>query len=184
MPSFEFEKLELLDAYLISNFHIGDERGSFTKLFEKDIFGAAGIKFSLNESFSSISSKDVVRGMHFQLKKPQAKLVSVLNGKVWDCIVDIRKDSHTYKKWIGVELSDKNHRALYIPKGFAHGFVALEDNTVMLYQCDGAYDEESDTGILIDDKDLNIKWPIDLKQSIRSERDLHLMTLSEYEKLS
>lgn len=184
MPRFEFEKLELLDAYLISNFHIGDERGSFTKLFEKDIFGAAGIKFSLNESFSSISSKDVVRGMHFQLKKPQAKLVSVLNGKVWDCIVDIRKNSHTYKKWIGVELSDKNHRALYIPKGFAHGFVALEDNTIMLYQCDGVYDKESDTGILIDDKDLNIKWPIDLKQSIRSERDLHLMRLSEYEKLS
>lgn len=184
MPRFEFEKLELLDAYLISNFHIGDERGSFTKLFEKDIFGAVGIKFSLNESFSSISSKDVVRGMHFQLKKPQAKLVSVLNGKVWDCIVDIRKNSHTYKKWIGVELSDKNHRALYIPKGFAHGFVALEDNTIMLYQCDGVYDKESDTGILIDDKDLNIKWPIDLKQSIRSERDLHLMTLSEYEKLS
>lgn len=136
MPRFEFEKLELPESYLISNFHIGDERGSFTKLFEKNIFGAAGIKFSLNESFSSISSKDVVRGMHFQLKKPQAKLVSVLNGKVWDCIVDIRKNSHTYKKWIGVELSDKNHRALYIPKGFAHGFVALEDNTVMLYQCD------------------------------------------------
>lgn len=183
MPRFEFEKLELPEAYLISNFHVGDERGSFTKLFEKNIFGAAGIKFSLNESFSSISSKYVVRGMHFQLKKTQAKLVSVLNGKVWDCIVDIRKNSHTYKKWIGVELSDKNHRALYIPKGFAHGFVALEDNTIMLYQCDGVYDKESDTGILIDDKDLNIKWPIDLKQSIRSERDLHLMTLSEYEKL-
>ena len=99
MPRFEFEKLEFSDACLISNFHIGDERGSFTKLFEKDIFKAAGISFSLNESFTSISSKDVVRGMHFQLKNPQAKLVSVLNGKVWDCIVDIRKNSNTYKKW-------------------------------------------------------------------------------------
>lgn len=183
MSDFLFEALGLPDVYLISHFYAGDSRGSFAKIYEKDIFLQAGIKFNIHESFISISAKNVVRGMHFQLKNPQAKIVSVLNGRVWDCIVDLRKNSSTYKKWLGVELSADNHKALYVPVGFAHGFASLDEDTVMLYHCDGAYDKSTDTGILIDDEKLAIKWPIDLANAIRSERDLHLMTMAEYEKL-
>lgn len=184
MADFLFEALELPDAYLISHFYAGDSRGSFAKIYEKDIFLQTGINFNLNESFVSKSAKNVVRGMHFQLKTPQAKIVAVLNGRVWDCIVDLRRNSSTYKKWLGVELSADNHKALYVPRGFAHGFAALAEDTMMLYHCDGEYDKSTDTGILIDDKELDIKWPIDLSTAIRSERDLHLMTMAEYEKFA
>lgn len=183
MSEFVFEKLDLAGAYLISNFFVEDVRGSFTKIFEKNIFSKFGIGFNLGESFVSVSARGVVRGMHFQIKNPQAKLVSVLHGRAWDCIVDIRKDSTTYKKWTGVELSADNHKALYVPRGFAHGFAVLEDDTVMLYHCDGEYDKATDTGIVIDDRDLNIQWPVDLQKAIRSERDLRLMSLNEYEKI-
>lgn len=180
--SFKLEKLELEGAYLIHNFHVGDGRGGFTKCFEKNIYAEAGIEFHLNETFVSVSAKNVVRGLHFQLHNPQAKLVCVVKGKVWDVIVDVRPNSKTYKKWIGVELSERNHCALYIPRGFAHGFVALEEDTLMLYQCDGAYDKETDTGILFNDPELGITWPIDEKDAVRSDRDRKLMSMTEYEK--
>lgn len=180
MSNFEFEKLELDGAYLIHNFHVGDNRGGFTKVFEKDIYKEGGIEFSLNETFASTSSKNVIRGIHFQINNPQAKLVSVVKGKVWDCIVDLRVNSPTFKKWIGVELSSDNALALYVPKGFGHGFCSLEDETIMLYQCDGKYDKETDTGIIYNDKDLDINWPIEEKDSIHSKRDLELMSLEEY----
>lgn len=180
MPTFEFEELDLKGAYLIHHFHIGDNRGSFTKHFEQDIFKAAGINFNLNETFASVSMKNVIRGLHFQLHAPQAKLVSVLAGKVWDVIVDLRKGSHTFKKWRGFELSAANHRGLYIPRGFAHGFASLEDDTIMLYQCDGKYDNESDTGILANEPEISIEWPIDEKIAIYSKRDLGLMSWEEY----
>lgn len=181
MQEFGFVKLELEGAYLIDNFFVGDNRGGFTKYFEKDIYRTAGIKFSLNETFASVSEKNVIRGLHFQINNPQAKLVSVVKGKVWDVIVDLRISSETYKKWIGIELSDANHKALYVPRGFAHGFLSLEDETVMLYQCDGAYDKETDTGIVFNDEEIGIKWPIDLEKTIHSTRDMNLMKLSEYE---
>lgn len=180
MSNFEFEKLELQGAYLIHNFHVGDNRGGFIKIFEKDIYNDAGIEFFLNETFASTSSKNVIRGLHFQTNNPQAKLVSVVRGKVWDCIVDLRVNSPTFKKWVGIELSDENAQALYIPKGFAHGFCSLEDETVMLYQCDGAYDKETDTGIIYNDSEIAITWPIKENDSIHSKRDLQLMSLKDY----
>lgn len=176
----QFEKLELEGAYLITGFFIGDRRGGFEKIFEKDIYYKAGIDFSLNETFVSYSDKNVIRGLHFQKNNPQAKIVTVLSGQVWDVIVDIRKGSSTFGKWIGEILSCDNHKAFYVPKGFAHGFVALADNTIMLYQCQEPYDKETDTGILYNDSELGIKWPIDLEKSIHSERDLKLMSLAEY----
>ena len=126
--------------------------------------------------------ENVIRGLHFQTNGPQAKLVSVLAGNVWDVIVDLRADSPTYKRWLSVELSADNHMALYVPRGFAHGFLSMADDTIMLYQCDGVYDKETDTGILFDDPEIGIQWPIDLKQGIHSDRDLRLMHFSEYEK--
>lgn len=177
---FEFKELQLKGAYLISNFYAGDNRGGFTKSFEKDIYRNAGIEFQLNETFASRSMKNVIRGLHFQTHNPQAKLVSVVAGRVWDVIVDLRPGSATFKKWTAKELSAENHLSFYVPRGFAHGFASLEDGTVMLYQCDGKYDPETDTGIRFDDPEIGIEWPINIKDSIHSERDLKLMNMTEY----
>ena len=182
MSGFAFKELELSGAYLIENFHAGDNRGGFTKCFEKNIYAEAGIECELNETFVSGSARNVVRGLHFQTHNPQAKLICVVKGKAWDVIVDLRPYSHTYKKWIGVDLSGENHRALYVPRGFAHGFVALEDGTIMLYQCDGRYDKETDTGIKFNDSAIGIEWPIKENEAVFSERDMHLMSFEEYEK--
>lgn len=182
MANFEFKELELKDAYYITNFAVGDNRGGFIKCFEKDIYAEAGINFQIKETFASVSSQNVIRGLHFQTHKPQAKLVCVVHGRVWDVIVDLRLHSPTYKKWFSTVLSAENHMSLYIPSGFAHGFASLEDGTVMLYHCDGKYDKETDTGIKFDDPEIGIEWPIDLEIAIHSSRDMQLMSLSEYEK--
>lgn len=180
MSNFLFTKLGLEGAYLIEYFSVGDNRGGFFKSFEKDIYKEAGIDFTLNETFISVSAKNVIRGLHFQTNNPQAKLVSVPKGKVYDVIVDLRPESPTFKKWEGYELSDQNHRALYVPRGFAHGFASLEDGTLMMYQCDGAYDKETDTGIRFDDPDIGIKWPVEEGKDIHSQRDLGLMSLKDF----
>lgn len=180
MSKYKFTKLKLEDSYLIDYFSVGDNRGGFSKIFEKEIYSNGGIVFSIDEVFISVSEKNVIRGMHFQTNGPQAKLVCVPKGKVYDVIVDLRPQSKTFKMWEGYELSSENHRALYVPKGFAHGFVALEDNTIMMYQCDGKYDSETDTGIRFDDPEIGISWPIDLKDAIHSERDLKLQSFEEY----
>ena len=179
---FEFEEVELKGAYLISNFYAGDNRGGFTKTFEKDIYKEAGIEFQLNETFASRSSKNVIRGLHFQTHNPQAKLVSVVAGAVWDVIVDLRPDSSTFKKWVAHELTAENHFSFYVPRGFAHGFASLEDGTVMLYQCDGKYDNETDTGIIFNDQEIGIEWPVDESVAIHSSRDLGLQSFAEYMK--
>lgn len=182
MASFEFQKTEIDGTIIINNFYVGDNRGGFTKCFEKDIYEREGLKFFVNETFVSISDLNVIRGLHFQKHNPQAKLVSVVSGKVWDVVVDLRPNSNTYKKWMSVELSSENHRSLFIPRGCAHGFASLENGTIMLYQCDGAYDKASDTGIIYNDLEIGIEWPIDDRIAIHSERDLKLQTLAEYEK--
>lgn len=181
MSGFVFKETELKGSFLIDNFSSGDSRGRFTKCFEKSVYANGGINFSLNETFASVSSKNVIRGLHFQTHAPQAKLVCVLCGRVWDVMVDLRKDSETYGKWTAAELSAENHRAFYVPRGFAHGFASLEDNTVMLYQCDGAYDNASDTGIVFTDTDIGIPWPVDVEKAIVSDRDRALMSFKEFD---
>lgn len=171
ISGFSFKPLELEDAYLIENFSVGDNRGGFTKYFEKDIYAEAGIVFQLNETFASVSAKNVTRGLHFQLNNPQAKLVSVVHGKVWDVIVDIRQESETFGQGLGVELSGENRKALYVPRGLAHGFATLEDDTIILYQCDGVYDKETDTGVRFDEPEIGITWPIDETVAIHSVRE-------------
>ena len=177
---FEFRELELRGAYQINNFYVGDNRGGFTKIFEKNVYSLAGIEIALSETFASYSMKNVIRGLHFQTHSPQAKLVSVIAGSAWDVIVDLRMDSPTFKQWTALELSAENHLSFYIPRGFAHGFVSLEDGTVMLYQCDGKYDNESDAGIRFDDPDIGIRWPVGEDVAIHSERDLGLQSFREY----
>lgn len=182
MMGFEFRELPLEGAYLVDLFQVGDCRGGFVKTFEKDIFREAGIEFHLNETFASTSMKNVIRGLHFQTRNPQAKIVSVVAGKAWDVIVDLRRNSATYKQWYSHELSAENHLAFYVPRGFAHGFASLEDGTVMLYQCDGKYDKESDSGIVFNDHIIGIEWPIREGEIINSKRDLGLLSFSDFEK--
>lgn len=182
MGGFIFRALELEGAYRIDSFHAGDGRGWFTKSFEEEIFLREGIRFRLSETFFSCSAGNVVRGLHFQRRCPQAKLVSVVQGRAWDVIVDLRPESVSFGRWACEELSAQNHRSLYVPRGFAHGFASLEDGTVMLYQCDGAYDRETDTGIRFDDPEIGIRWPVDGALAVHSQRDLKLMSLREYRK--
>lgn len=181
MAGWEFEKIDIEGAYLIHTFTAGDSRGGFTKCFEKDIYKAAGIEFHLNETFISLSTKNVIRGLHFQTHAPQAKLVTVSRGRVFDVLVDLRSDSDTFGQWRGFYLNSDNHDALYIPKGFAHGFLSLEDDTLMMYQCDGAYDKDTDTGIIYNDPRISVEWPVeDAEQCIHSARDLSFLTLDEW----
>ena len=180
MSAFEVKKRLLNDAIVIESFNSTDSRGTFTKCFEKDIFDSLGIKFSVTETFYTVSAKNVIRGMHFQLDRPQAKLISVPKGRIFDVVIDIRKDSENYGKWTGVELSSDNNCSLYVPRGFAHGFRSLENDTVVLYQCDGKYDKESDTGIRFDDPDIGIEWNIDIADVICSEKDRNLMSFRSF----
>ncbi len=181
MVEFSFCEIKLKGAYIITSPFMEDNRGSFVKDFERNIFGSNGIRFECSETFISKSVKNVIRGMHFQTHNPQAKLVNVISGKVYDVIVDLRRESPTFGKWEGVYLSYENRTSLYVPKGFAHGFVSLSDESLVSYKCDGQYDLPSDTGIRYNDKDIGIEWPIsDISQAIVSEKDKALMSYQEF----
>lgn len=181
MAAFKIVPVEI-GGYMIENIFSDDNRGSFTKLFEQNTFAENGLDFHCSESFVSRSDKDVVRGMHFQTFHPQAKLVTVIFGKIYDVMVDLRKESKTYGQWRGFYLSSENHKSLLIPRGFAHGFLSLSENTEVLYQCDGDYDKDSDTGIVFNDEDVNIRWPIETSKMIVGKRDTELMSFKEFDK--
>lgn len=182
MQQFHFEKSSIEGVMLIEPFIMKDNRGLFIKDFEHDVFYQNGIGDILwQEEFYSTSQKGVVRGMHFQLHKPQAKLVSCIQGRIYDVVVDLRKDSDTFKKWLAVDLSSVNHRSLFIPKGCAHGFMALENNSIMSYKCQGEYFKEYDTGILWNDPDIDISWPLNkFDKIILNEKDKNAMSLQYF----
>lgn len=131
-----------------------DNRGYFRELFEEKILNK---KFVFD--YYSLSKKNVLRGIHLQLKKPQGKLITVLSGKIFDVALDCRKNSKTFGKFFSVELSEKGNTSLYIPEGFAHGFCSLTNNTILHYRCTNYRDKNSETGIYWNDKELNINWP-------------------------
>ena len=186
MIPFRIDEIDSLkDVKVITPFYATDNRGSFEKIYVDELLKNNNIKFSISEIFVSASKKNVIRGLHFQYNEPQTKLVTVLNGACMDVVVDLRYNSTTFLKYKFFELNDSNHNIIYIPKGFAHGFLSLSDEMKMMYICDGAYDKDSDTGILYNDKTLGIKWPIDdINNTIHSERDLKLMTFQEFDKLN
>lgn len=169
--AFEIEKLVLDGVVLINLFSSGDARGGFVKYFEHDIFRSLGIDFYFSEILASTSRKGVIRGLHFQRPNAQAKIVSVMSGAIYDVVVDLRVDSPTFLRHITVELSAAKPKALLVPRGFAHGFLSIADNTIVSYLCDGAYDRDSETGIRFDDPSLGIAWPINIGEAIVSERD-------------
>lgn len=172
-------KTELNDCYILEPNKFGDNRGWFMESYNKNVFKENNLDYDFvqdNESFSK--EKGVLRGLHFQ-RPPytQGKLVRCTKGKVYDVVVDIRKDSSTYGKWIGVELSPENNRQVLIPKGFLHGFQTLTDDVIFSYKCDNFYNKESDGGVAYNDPNLNITWPIEEK--ILSEKDKNHPTLKE-----
>ena len=169
MP-FEFKRLEIPDVILITPKAFGDERGFFMESYKESEFKANGITFDFKQDNHSKSSKNVLRGLHYQLEPyAQGKLVKVVTGRIFDVAVDIRKGSPTFGNWVSAELSEENKQMLWIPPGFAHGFLSLEDNTNVLYKSTNEYNKESEGGILWNDPEIGIKWPVD--KPILSEKD-------------
>jgi len=162
---------EINDLYVIEPNVIGDHRGWFFESYSQNDFTKNGIDITfIQDNHSYSAQKGVLRGLHFQINpKAQSKLVRCTRGRIWDVAVDLRKSSPTYLKWFGLELSAENHKMLMIPKGFAHGFITLEDNSEVQYKVDSLYDKASDRSIRFNDPDINVSWPrIDL---ILSDKD-------------
>ncbi len=183
IQKFTFEELDLEGAYLIRPFLATDERGSLLKDYNVDVFHAEGIDYDLKEVFYTISKRGVIRAIHFQLMKQQAKLVRCISGHVYDVIVDLRPASPTYGQWRGFHLTGDNTNMLLVPEYFGHGYLVIEDSIVS-YKCNEVFYKEGDSGILYDDSDIGIEWPMHLiggqENLIINEKDTHLMSFSEY----
>ncbi len=177
MP-FEFKPLEIPDLILVESRAFHDARGHFYEHYKQSEFAANGITDSFPQDNYSLSKKNVIRGLHYQIPpEPQAKLVRVISGVIWDVAVDIRKSSPHYLQWIGVELSGENRSMLYIPPGFAHGFVALSDDVHLMYKCSTEYSPTYERGISYNDPKINISWPV--SNPIISQRDQELPLLAD-----
>lgn len=176
--NFAIQDLEIEGVKLIKPFYLEDNRGYFLKSLEKDVFKEWGLEVEVYEDFESYSQKGVIRGLHFQTENPQIKIVRAIKGIIHDVVVDLRKDSPTFGKYLDVILSDENHNILWIPKGFAHGFEVLSEDAIMSYKCIGKYSKGSDTGICWNDKDISVVW--ETESPIISEKDAALMTFQEF----
>ena len=168
--------MEIPDVILVDAQAFSDERGFFMESFKESIFNVNGINTRFVQDNYSHSLRGVLRGLHYQKDpKAQAKLVIVTSGEIFDVAVDMRKGSSTYGKWIGEILSDKNHRLLYIPEGFAHGFCVLSDRADVLYKVNSEYSPEHERGILWNDPDISIKWPTDKPVMIKKDLELPVL---------
>ncbi len=177
MP-FTFKKLDIPEIVLIGPRVFGDDRGFFLETYKRSEFKAAGIDLDFSQSNHSRSKKGILRGLHYQLDpRAQGKLVRVSRGAIFDVAVDIRKGSPYFGKWVGATLTGENKLMLWIPSGFAHGFATLEDDTDVLYTATDEYSPEHDSGIIWNDPDINVKWPIE--DPAVSEKDARLPSLKE-----
>ncbi|MES2774149.1 MAG: dTDP-4-dehydrorhamnose 3,5-epimerase [Bacteroidota bacterium] len=167
---------------IIENKIFGDDRGYFLESFNAATFKKlTGIETPFVQDNQSFSAYGVLRGLHFQTGEfAQAKLVRVLQGKVLDVVVDIRKESPTFGRHFSLELSDDNKQQLYVPRGLAHGFVVLSETATFFYKCDNLYNKASEGGIMFNDADLNIDWKVPETAMILSEKDKSNMTFKEY----
>lgn len=181
MSAFAFHNTKIAGLTRIEPFLAKDSRGYLSKSYEKQIFAAQGIGLSPWEELRSCSKNGVLRGLHFQRRHSQDKLVQVLCGSAYDVAVDLREGSETFGQWEGFYLTAENRQLLYIPKGFAHGFLALEDGTLFSYLCGDRYDPESDGGIRWNDPRLGIEWPLDrVGAVIQSDKDAALPSLADF----
>jgi dTDP-4-dehydrorhamnose 3,5-epimerase len=178
----EVTETRLEGCFIIQPPIFRDKRGYFIESFNQKAFkDATGLEINFVQDNESQSSKGVLRGLHFQVgEHAQAKLIRVIKGKVLDVVVDLRPESKTFKENFCLELSEENKTQLFVPKGFAHGFLVLEDKTIFSYKCDEFYNKESETGIIYNDKELNVDWKFPENELIISEKDLVLPTLKEF----
>ena len=184
MGKFKLIKAPIEGLYIIEPTVFGDNRGFFMESYNKREFEKIGLDMNFVQDNHSRSKKGVLRGLHFQKKHPQGKLVRVIRGKVFDVAVDLRKGSPTFGKWYGIILSDENHLMFYIPEGFAHGFLVLSEEADFFYKCTDFYYPEYDAGIIWNDPDIGIKWPFEehrIKEPILSEKDSKLPRLRDIE---
>lgn len=182
MGNFNFIKTEIDGMFIVEPTVFGDDRGYFLETYHYDEFKKAGIDAIFVQDNQSKSKRGVLRGLHFQTKRPQGKLVRVIKGKVFDVGVDLRKNSPTFGKWVGAVLSDENKRQLYIPAGFAHGFLVLSDEAEFVYKCTDFYDPQNEGGIIYNDPDININWPISGDMEILlSQKDRALPSLKSFQ---
>jgi len=179
--SFEFKKLEIRDVILIKPKIFEDERGFFMETYKKEDFERAGIKGEFVQDNYSKSKRGVLRGLHFQ-KEPyaQAKIVRCIRGEIYDVAVDLRRDSQTFGRYVGVNLSEENKYQLYVPKGFAHGFLVLSENAEVFYKVDNVYAPDYEGGLIWNDPEVNVKWPND--NPVLSQKDKSWSTLKELTK--
>lgn len=169
MP-FEFIKMDVPGLVVVDPRVMGDERGSFLEVYKHSEFARNGIAEHFVQDNYSRSARTVLRGLHYQLDpKAQGKLVRCVKGRIFDVAVDIRLGSPTYARWTGIELSEANNLMLYLPAGFAHGFLALSDGVEVLYKCTEEYSPAHDRGIIWNDPEIGIDWPI--REPLLSEKD-------------
>lgn len=178
MGNFKFTETKIKDVYVIEPKVFGDYRGYFMETYKEQDFVEAGLAYKFVQDNQSSSRKGVLRGLHFQKTHPQAKLVRVLSGEVFDVAVDLRKGSKTYGQWVGVLLSGENKKQFMIPRGFAHGFVVVSDYAEFAYKCDEVYHPEDEGGLLWNDPDIAVEWP-KVGEVILSDKDKKNPTLVE-----
>jgi dTDP-4-dehydrorhamnose 3,5-epimerase len=180
MGKFNFIKTHIDGLVVIEPKIFGDQRGYFMETYNEKDFNDAGLAMTFIQDNQSMSLKGVLRGLHFQIKHQQGKLVRVLSGEVFDVAVDLRKDSKTNKMWYGVKLSGENRKQFYIPEGFAHGFLVLSEKAEFAYKCTDFYHPEDEGGILWNDPEIGIEWPSEaIDEVILSDKDKKLKTLSD-----
>ena len=183
IQKFEFHETNISGLIEVTPFNADDIRGCFTKDYSKEVFEANGIHHDLAEVFYTTSHRGVIRALHFQRVKQQPKLVRCIWGHVWDVVVDLRKDSPTFKQWLAFDLIGEKHNEILVPAGCAHGYLVLEDSIVS-YKCGEKFYGEFDDGILWDDPDINVAWPLELvggsEQIILADKDKNLQTFREF----
>lgn len=175
MGQFKFTETHIKGLYIVEPHVYGDDRGYFMESYNYNDFKEAGLDMIFVQDNQSRSRKGVLRGLHFQVEHPQGKLVRVLHGEVFDVAVDLRTDSGTYGSWYGTVLSGKNRKQLYIPEGFAHGFLVLSDSAEFAYKCNDFYYPQFEQGIRWNDPEIAIQWPLDrIEDIILSDKDRNL----------
>jgi len=179
----KFVKLEIPDVIVIEPDIFGDDRGFFFETYKKNEFAENGMTENFVQDNMSSSTKNVLRRLHYQLDpRAQGKLVRVVVGEVFDVAVDIRNGSPYFGKWVGQKLSAENGKSMYVPPGFAHGFCVLSDDAVFHYKCTDYYSRENERGLLWNDPEIGIEWPVLESEVILSDKDKNAVTLSKAEK--
>ena len=178
--NFSFTQLACEGAVLVECKRYGDDRGWFSETYKRPNFIEGGIEAEFVQDNESCSTKGVLRGLHFQISHPQAKLVRCVRGEVFDVGVDLRPDSPTFGRWVGEVLSEENRRQLFLPRGFAHGFYVMSDIAVFSYKCDDVYHPDDEGGIAWDDSDIGIVWPEMTHKPNLSAKDTSARSFSEF----